>query len=179
MNLNERKVVLYIAQSADGYIAKEDGSLDWLNIVEKAGEDYGYANFVETVDTVIMGRKTYDKVLSFGIDFPHKGRKCYVWSASRTGSDENVTYFNSDLKELILKLKNEPGKDIFIDGGAALVTELMKQDLIDRYILSVIPVFIGSGIRLFKDSGNELGLELARCSSFSSGLVQLWYNRKR
>jgi dihydrofolate reductase len=102
-----------------------------------------------------------------------------VWSASRTGSDENVTYFNSDLKELILKLKNEPGKDIFIDGGAALVTELMKQDLIDRYILSLIPVFIGSGIRLFKDSGNELGLELARCSSFSSGLVQLWYNRKR
>jgi dihydrofolate reductase len=70
-------------------------------------------------------------------------------------------------------------QDIFIDGGAALVTELMKKDLIDNYTLSVIPVFIGSGIRLFKDSGNELGLELARCSSFPSGLVQLWYNRKR
>jgi dihydrofolate reductase len=173
--MSERKVVLYIAMSADGYIAKEDGNLDWLGIVEKPGEDYGYHDFVNTVDTVIMGRKTYDKVLSFGIPFPHMGRKCYVWSQQRTGTDENVTYYNGDLKLLIDELKSQPGKNIFIDGGAELVHELMRQQLIDRYIVSVIPYFTGGGVRLFKGSGKETKLQLVRSTQFPTGLVQLCY----
>ena len=72
--MEQRRVILYIAMSLDGYIATETGSLDWLGLVEMPGQDYGYENFVGQVDTVIMGRKTYDKVLSFGIDFPHNGR---------------------------------------------------------------------------------------------------------
>jgi len=172
--MNERKVVLYIAISADGYIAKEDGNLDWLNVVDKPGEDYGYQDFVNTVDTVIMGRKTYDKVLSFGIPFPHSGRQCIVWSQQRTGTDDNVTYYNGNIKNLIEELKSLPGKNIFIDGGAALVQELMRYQLIDRYIISVIPYFTGGGIRLF-DGGEETKLQLVRCVQFPTGLVQLWY----
>lgn len=176
--MSNRKVVLYIAMSADGYIAKEDGDLGWLSAVEQAGEDYGYHEFVSTVDTVIMGRKTYDKVLSFGIEFPHKGRKCYVWSQSRTGSDENVTYVNGSLSLLIAKLKQTEGKDIFIDGGAELVHQLMKEGLIDRYIISMIPIFIGGGISLFQSGRPEQQLSLMHTKSFTSGLVQLWYEPK-
>ena len=91
MNKN-RKVVLYIAVSDDGFITKEDQNISWLPMVERPGEEYGYEAFVDTVDTVIMGHKTYDKVLSFGIDFPHKDKKCYVISRTRSGSDENVTF---------------------------------------------------------------------------------------
>jgi dihydrofolate reductase len=172
-----RKVVLYIAMSADGYIAKHDGNIDWLSVVDKPGEDYGYNDFVSTVDTVIMGRKTYDKVLSFGVDFPHKGRKCYVWSHSKTGGDENVTYYNGSLTDLIAKLKDEPGKNIFIDGGAETVAALMKEDLIDNYIISIIPWFTGSGIRLFSSDMSEGRISLTRSLTFPTGLVQLWYGR--
>ncbi|GAA4467873.1 dihydrofolate reductase family protein [Nemorincola caseinilytica] len=176
--MSSRKVVLYIATSADGYIAKEDGDLGWLSAVEKPGEDYGYHEFVSTVDTVIMGRKTYDKVLSFGIEFPHKGRKCYVWSQSRTGSDDNVTYVNGPLASLIAELKSTEGKDIFIDGGAEVVNQLMKEDLIDRYIISVIPVFIGGGIRLYNEGRPQQQLSLVRSMAYTSGLVQTWYEPK-
>ena len=114
--MKERKVILYIAMSVDGYIATESNELDWLSIVEVPNEDYGYEKFVKGVDTVIMGRKTYDKVISFDVDFPHKGRKCYVISRARTGFDENVEYYSGNLKALIEELKNSEGNNIFIDG---------------------------------------------------------------
>lgn len=173
--MSHRNVVLYIATSAEGYIARPDGDLDFLSVVEQAGEDYGYSKFINTVDTVIMGRKTYDKVLSFGIEFPHKARKCYVWSQSRQGNNENVTYFSSSPAQLIADLRKEAGKDIFIDGGAELVHELMKEQLIDRYIISVVPYFIGNGVRLFKSGTSDARLSLTHSVAYPSGLVQLWY----
>src|ERR1700754_1598644 len=126
-----RKLRLFIACSLDGYIATPDGDLSWLSLVEKEGEDYGYNAFIQTVDTVIMGRKTYDKVLSFGIEFPHKDKTCYVWSQHKKGSDENVTFVNDDPAVWVEKLKSEEGKDIFCDGGAELISNLVKQDLVD------------------------------------------------
>ena len=175
--MKQREVILYIAMSLDGYIAKEDGDIGWLLEVEIPDEDYGYKDFVSTVDTVIMGRKTYDKVLSFGIEFPHKGRKCYVISKSRTGSDENVDYLNGDLRDLIASLKSEEGKDIFIDGGAETVFELMKNKLINKYVISIIPVMLGSGISLFKNGRPEEKLKFIESKTYQSGLVQLWYKR--
>src|SRR6478735_1543980 len=137
--MSDRNVILYIATSLDGFIAKDDNDISFLSSVEVKGEDYGYSEFVKTVDTVIMGRKTYDKVLSFGIEFPHKNKKCYVLSQSRTGKDDNVEFFNGDVGILIQKIRKIPGLDIFIDGGSELIHELMKQNLIDRFIISVIP----------------------------------------
>ena len=124
-----------------------------------------------------MGRKTYDKVLSFGVDFPHKGRKCYVISRSRTGLDENVEYYSGNLKNLIEDLKNREGSNIFIDGGAEIVNELLKIDMIDEFIISIIPIFLGSGIRLFKDGRPKQRLNLKSTKEFTSGLVQLWYEK--
>jgi len=173
----ERKVILYIAMSLDGYIATENNELDWLSIVEIPNEDYGYEKFVKGVDTVIMGRKTYDKVLSYGVDFPHKGRKCYVISRARTGLDENVEYYSGNLKNLIEDLKNSEGSNIFIDGGAEIVNELLRIDMIDEFIISIIPIFLGSGIRLFKDGRPKQRLKLKSTKEFASGLVQLWYEK--
>jgi dihydrofolate reductase len=173
--MNTRSVVLYIAMSADGYIAKTDGDLAFLSVVEQPGEDYGYAAFTDTVDTVIMGRKTYEKVLSFGIEFPHKGRACYIMTRTLKGHNDDVTFCDKDIATLITELKAQPGKNIFIDGGAKLVHEMMQKKLIDKYIISVIPYFTGGGIRLFKEGFDEMKLTLSRCQSFASGLVQLEY----
>ena len=173
----ERKVILYIAQSLDGFIAREDDDISWLSVVEREGEDYGYQAFVDTVDTVFMGRRTYEKVLSFGIEFPHKNRKCYVLTQSRIGSNENVTYFGGNLEALIQDLKSKEGGNIFIDGGAEAVRAFKSKDSIDEYVVSIIPIMLGKGIRLFKETDVESALELIGSKSFDSGLVQLNYRR--
>jgi len=178
MNEN-RKVVLYIAESLDGFIAKEDNDISWLSIVEKTNEDYGYNDFVNTIDTVIMGRKTYEKVLSFGIEFPHKFKKCYVLSRTLEGTNENVQFYDGNINELIKILKSESGKSIFVDGGAEVVREFRNENLIDEYIISIIPVLLGKGIRLFKDADMENKLKLIESKVFDSGLVQLRYERLR
>lgn len=176
--MNEkRKVILYIAESLDGFIAKEDGDISWLSIVERPQVDYGYNDFIKTVDTVIMGRKTYEKVLSFGIEFPHKDRKCYVLSKTMIGNDQNVEYYNGDINELIQGLKDVKGKNIFIDGGAEAIREFRNKNLIDEYVISIIPIFIGKGIRLFKEVDTENRLILTQSKIFDSGLVQLRYER--
>lgn len=174
----KRNVILYIAMSLDGYIAKEDDNIDFLSVVDTPGEDFGYAGFLQNIDTVIWGRKTYDKVLSFGIDFPHKNKTVYVLSRSRTGKDENVEYVG-DIQALVSRLKTEEGKDIYCDGGGGVVFELLKHSLIDRLIVSVIPYLLGSGIRLFKDGRPEQALQFKRSISYPSGLVQLWYDKPK
>ncbi|HRH65111.1 MAG TPA: dihydrofolate reductase family protein [Bacteroidia bacterium] len=176
--MGNRKVILYIASSLDGYIADQHDSLDFLSVVERPPEDYGYAAFTKSIDTVVMGRKTYDKVLSFGIDFPHRDKKCFVISKKKSGSDENAAFWNNDPCELIRLLLKQTGKDIFIDGGSGLVNTLMKQDLIDRYIISIIPVLIGNGIPLFKDGRPTVKLKLLQSKSYPTGLVQNWYERE-
>lgn len=177
--MNQRRVVLYIAQSVDGFIARADGDIEWLASVEMENEDYGYGAFVRTVDTVIMGRKTYEKVMSLDVPFPHKGRKCYVISKSRSGSDDNVEFYGGDVETLIQQLKREGGGTIYIDGGSEVVQLLRTADLIDEYVLSIIPVMLGKGIPLFRITDTENALELQEAKAFKSGLVQLKYNRRQ
>lgn len=173
--MNNRKLILYIATSIDGYIATPDGNLDWLSIVASPGEDYGYHEFTQTIDTVIMGRKTYDKVLTFGIPYPHADKMSYIITGTPRPAEGNIEFYTGDLTELITNLKSRPGNNIFCDGGAQLVNELMKQDLIDEYIISVIPVFLGGGIKLFNDGRPQTKMNFLAAKTFSSGLVQLHY----
>jgi dihydrofolate reductase len=173
-----RKIKLFIAVSLDGYIARPDGSLDWLSIVEKEGEDYGYQAFINTVDTVIVGRKTYEKVQSLGVEFPYPDKVCYVITRTARPASRNMVFYTGELKELLLKLKQQSGKDIYCDGGAEIITVLLKLSLIDECIISVIPVVLGEGIRLFQDNRPVLNVELIHCKPYPSGLVQLHYVRK-
>lgn len=177
--MHPRKLILYIATSLDGYIARPDGDIGWLSSVEAPPEDYGYGDFVRTVDTIIMGRKTYEKVLSFGIPWPHQGRKCYVLSASRTGKNEEVEFYGGDVGDLVAEIRKSPGADIYCDGGAAVVGALMQKDLIDRYVISIIPVLLGDGIPLFRPGRPEHAVALTHSTAYPSGLVQLHYERKR
>lgn len=173
----ERKVILYIAASLDGYIAKPNDDLSFLSIVEKEGEDYGYADFIKSVDTVILGRKTYDWIMKQVPEFVHADKVTYVVTRTERPAVDNTRFYNGDLKELLMRLKQEEGSNIFIDGGAQLVAELLKLKLIDEFIISIIPVMVGDGIRLFQDELPELNLQLVEVKKFDSGLVQLHYKR--
>jgi dihydrofolate reductase len=170
----DRKVIVFIAMSLDGFIAKRNDDLSFLSIVEQKSEDYGYSEFIKTVDTVILGRKTYDKVLSFGIPFPHAGKKTFVITHSNRPSSGNIN-FTPNLESLILDLKKEAGKNIFVDGGAEIINQLMQQNFIDEFIISIIPVLLGEGIELFKPARRERRLILVSAKSFEKGLVQLHY----
>ena len=173
--MEDRKVILYIAASLDGYIAKPGDDLGFLSIVQSEDEDYGYSEFINRVDTVIMGRKTYDWVMSQVPEFPHADKVSYI--VTRTPKDPvgRTNFYTGDLKVLISSLKNKAGKNIFIDGGAEVVNELVKDNLIDEFIISIIPVLLGDGTKLFKDGRAEQKLKLVEARSFDTGLVQLHY----
>jgi len=173
-----RKVILYIATSLDGYIATKNENLDFLSLVEQEGEDYGYADFIKTVDTVIVGRKTYDKVLSMGFDFPHADKESYIITRTPKPTIGNIQFYTENLEALILKLKEKDGQNIFVDGGAEIVNLMMNDNLIDVFCVSIIPVLLGDGISLFQDNRPELQLKFVRSETFKSGLVQIWYQKR-
>ncbi|HSJ68345.1 MAG TPA: dihydrofolate reductase family protein [Anditalea sp.] len=172
-----RRLILYIAMSLDGFIAKKDDNIDFLSIVETPNEDFGYSDLLQNIDTVIWGRKTFDKVLSFGNGVPHRDKKVYVISNTRHGNVDHAEYVDNII-DLITSLKQQNGKDIYCDGGAEIVYELLKHRLFDRIIISIIPHLIGEGIRLFKDNPNEQELKFLKSINYPSGLVQLWYDVK-
>ncbi len=161
--------------SLDGYIAKPDGNIDFLSMVETAGEDYGYADFVNEIDTVIWGRKTFDKVLEMTGEVPYKNKAVYVVSKSRKGNHEHAVY-HSDVVKLVTKLKQDDGKDIYCNGGSEVIAELLKHSLIDRIVVSVIPHLLGDGIKLFREGLPEQKLRFRKSVTYPSSLVQLWYD---
>ncbi len=175
--MSERKVILYIAMSLDGYIAGPNGNMSFLDAMAAPGEDYGYHEFIETIDTVILGRKTYDWVMTQVPEFPHADKETYVITRNDQAPIGKTIFYSGNLKALINKLKQAGGKNIFIDGGAFLVNELLKINLIDEFIISIIPVLLGAGTKLFKDERPELLLELISKKSFEKGLVQLHYHK--
>lgn len=176
-----RKLSLFIAASLDGYIAKPNDDLSFLKLVEKEGEDYGYAAFTSTIDTIILGRKTYDWVLAkIGSSHYDNGeRNVYVITRTARPGVGKTRFYTGDLTELVRQLKSESGKNIYCDGGAEIINELLKNDLVDEFFISVIPVLVGSGTRLFKDGRPEQQLELVNTITFDTGLTQLHYKRKR
>ncbi|RVT72738.1 dihydrofolate reductase [Flavobacterium sufflavum] len=176
-----RKLIIYIATSLDGYIAKPNDDLSFLKLVEKEGEDYGYAEFTATIDTIILGRKTYDWVLKeIGSSHYDNGdRNVYVITRTQKASVGKTTFYTGELNELVQQLKSQNGKNIYCDGGAEIINELLKMDLIDEMIISVIPVLLGNGTRLFKDGRPEQLLELLSTKTFETGLIQMHFKRKK
>ena len=172
-----RKVVLYISMSLDGYIATKNNSLEFLSIVEKEGEDYGYNKFIESVDTVIIGRKTYEKVIAMGYEYPHTNKNVYIITRTERPSIGNFTFFTGDLTQLVNSLKQQSGKNIYCDGGAEIANQLMQNNLVDEYIISVIPILLGDGIKLFQEGRPKQKIQLVSVDQFDKGLTQLHYKR--
>lgn len=176
-----RTLSLFIAMSLDGYIAKPNDDLSFLELVEKEGEDYGYAEFTANIDTIILGRKTYDWVLKeIGTSHYDNGeRDVYVITRNERPNVGRTTFYTGNLNKLVQQLKKGTGKNMYCDGGAEVINELLKNDLIDEFIISIIPVLVGSGTRLFKDDSPEQLLELISVKTFDTGLAQLHYKRKK
>jgi dihydrofolate reductase len=162
------KVILYIAISLDGYIAKEDGSVDWLFFFD---EDYGYEKFKSTIDTIIMGRKTYEQVLTFG-EWPYSGLKTYVYTHHEL-KDNNVEFISGSIAKTIVAIKKQSTKNIWLVGGGNLITEFAKQQLIDEYILFIIPVLLGAGISILQESIEMNKFKFTKTKSYKSGIIEL------
>ena len=175
-----RKLSLFIATRLDGYIAKPNDDLSFLKLIEKEGEDYGYAEFTANIDTIILGRKTYDYVLKeIGSSHYDNGqRDVYVITRTERPGVGRTIFYSGNLKDLVQRLKSENGKNIYCDGGAEIINELLKDDLIDEFIISIVPILVGNGTRLFNDGRPEQELELLHTKTFETGLTQLHYRRK-
>lgn len=173
---SERKIILYIACSLDGFIAGPEDNLDFLSAVEKPGEDYGYSDFIRNIDSIIMGKRTYDWIKQHAPEFIHEVTT-YVYTRSQLPPEGNIIFYNGDLIKLARRLKNEKGKDIFCEGGAVVANVMLKENLIDEFTISVIPVILGKGIRLFSEDGPQIDLQLVSVKEFDTGLVQLQYER--
>ncbi|WP_279195247.1 dihydrofolate reductase family protein [Chryseobacterium indoltheticum] len=175
-----RKVSLFIATSLDGYIAKPNDDLSFLKIVEKEGEDYGYTEFTENIDTLIIGRKTYDYVLKeLGPSHYDNGKRdVYVITRTEKPNVGRTTFYTGNLTDLVKQLQSENGKNIYCDGGSEIINELLKNDLVDEFIISIVPVLLGNGTRLFKDGRPEQELQFVSAKTYETGLTQLYYKRK-
>ena len=172
-----RRIVLYIAASLDGCIARPDGSLDWLDAAAVPGEDYGYGEFLASVDALLVGGVTFRQLLGFG-EYPYAGKRVYVFT--RQGPVEvpegaDAEFVDIDPAELASRLKQEPGDDIWLVGGSAVIRPVMDAGLVDEIILSVIPVVLGEGIPLFAAGTLEKRFELLDERSYPGGIVQLRY----
>ncbi|UMY64978.1 MULTISPECIES: dihydrofolate reductase family protein [unclassified Flavobacterium] len=176
-----RNITLFIACSLDGYIAKPNDDLRFLKLVEKQGEDYGYADFIESIDTILVGRRTYDYVCKeIGPSHYDNGKRdVYVITRTEREQTERTFFYTGNIAELAGQLKRGKGKNIYCDGGAELVNELLHHDLIDELTISVIPILLGQGTKLFKDGRPEKLLQFREVKAFDSGLVQLYYTRKK
>ncbi|MBL8005517.1 MAG: dihydrofolate reductase [Candidatus Kapabacteria bacterium] len=171
-------VVVYIAMSFDGYIATNDDDISFLDAVAIEGEDYGYNAFMESVSTVILGNKTYQKVASMGIEFPYPmDKQVYVLSSQNKGSKKNITYWNDSLSSLLQRINNEQSDGvIFVDGGSAVVRSFLEEGFVDKIIVSIIPILLGDGKKLFQSGIPSKKLSLVQSKSFPSGLVQVEYD---
>ncbi|GAB3035290.1 dihydrofolate reductase family protein [Spirosoma pulveris] len=172
-----RKLILYIATSLDGYIARVDGRVDWLESISNPDQlDYGYADFLASVDTTLMGNSTYQTILGFGGEFPYADKLNYVFSRQASLTDTNDVRFVTDDPAIFVKsLKNQPGKDIWLVGGGQLNTVLLNAGLIDRLIITLAPVSLGTGIPLFGADAVETQFTLLTSEPFETGFLQVVY----
>ncbi len=162
------KVLVYIASSLDGYIARENGGVDWLPETAESG----YDAFYNSIDTVIMGKTTYDQVLTFG-EYPYKDKKSFVFTSSAQNKDENIE-FVSDVEKFVKDGFPGAGKNIWLVGGAQIIASFLNQKAVNEIIISVIPVLLGKGMPLFKDIEDEIKLEFVKTVKYDQ-LVELYY----
>ena len=161
------KVILYIATSLDGFIARKNGSVDWLAKYENTEEDYVYKEFLGSVGTIILGNTTYQQFKA-----PYPNKKCFVFSRKNSGKEDNITFVNNSVKDFLNGLEDE---NLWLVGGAEIAKEFLKHNLIDEFIITVIPTVLGEGIPLFGEGCGEHQLKLQNIKKYDSGIVQLFY----
>lgn len=177
---NMRKVILFIAMSLDGYIGDEHGNVDWLNGQNEQEKNIDtYSIFIKDVDTVIMGWNTYHQVVTelSPTEWIYADLTSYVITHRKLSSTDKIIFTQKSPCNIVNELKQERGKNIWICGGANIIQQLIKNDLIDEYYISVIPTILGSGIRLFGKISDEVKLKLAYTQTYN-GITDLIYTRR-
>src|SRR5215475_8193030 len=156
-----RKVIVHIGASADGYIARPDGDLEWLTSRPKPEGFYGMDAFMKSIDTKLLGRKTYEASLRMGANFDAQSRYI-VFSRQAPPADapSGVEFVNGDIGPFVSRLREQPGKDIWLMGGGELIASFLDEQAIDAFVISVAPVFIGDGIPLIARRHRHVPLEL-------------------
>ena len=172
-----RNVIVHIATSADGYIARPDGDLAWLTSRPKPEGFYGLSAFMKSIDTKLLGRKTYELSRRMGAKFDNSMTRHIVFSRHEPPADAppGVEFVNGAIGQFISRLREQPGKDIWLMGGGELIASLLDEQAIDEFVISVVPVFIGDGIPLIARRHRHVPLDLHSVERFEDGLVQLCY----
>ncbi|WP_423798076.1 dihydrofolate reductase family protein [Neobacillus sp. SAB-20_R2A] len=181
-----RKILLDLAVTLDGFIEGKNGEIDWCIM----DSEMGFIDFLHQIDTILYGRKSYDLWGQFTPDIEDSdadkeiwelvhSKEKYVFSRTQIGTDNKAIFINDHIQEEVNKLKNKPGKDIWLYGGASLITTFINLGLVDEFRLSVHPVILGEGKPLFIDIKQRLNLKLVDTRTFSSGVVQLIYHLNR
>ncbi|HSR33686.1 MAG TPA: dihydrofolate reductase family protein [Anaerolineae bacterium] len=178
------KVSVYIATSLDGFIARNDGGIDWLNEANATvpeGEDCGFQAFMDSVDALIMGRKTYEQVWSFG-EWPYGRTPVVVLSRNPIsfppGVPATVTHSSEPPRDLLERLSKEGAEHVYVDGGTT-IQGFLSESLIDEITVTVIPIILGDGIPLFGSIGREISLTHVHTTAFDFGFVQTTYSVKK
>ncbi|QSB09747.1 dihydrofolate reductase [Lysinibacillus fusiformis] len=172
-----REIVVFIAGSLDGFIAKENDDLQWLEETEGEG-DNGYADMYQTIDTVIMGKRTYDYILEHSDTFPYPDKKCYVFTTAQNGENEHVTFVQEDVVTFTKRLKEQKGAKIWMVGGAIILDAFLQEQLIDEWIITITPHLLGSGIPLFTSPRPFENLRLLETKRYGQ-MVQMHYQVRK
>ncbi|NOU98612.1 dihydrofolate reductase family protein [Paenibacillus planticolens] len=179
----KRRIILDLAVTLDGFIEGENGEVDWCIM----DSELGFTNFLNQIDTIFYGRKSYDLWGQFTpevepTDFEKElwegvhSKEKYVFSRTQKSADNKAVFINDHILEEVNIIKNKPGKDIWLYGGASLITTFINLGLVDEFRLSVHPVVLGEGKPLFVDIKQRLNLKMVNTRTFSSGVVQLIYH---
>jgi len=178
----QRKIIVYIATSADGFIARPDGNVDWLNRPRTAG-DYGMGAFFKTIDTILWGSKTYGVGLEMNAGhFMSYGPtiKNYVFTHHPPKSaPSSVEFINEPINKFAQRLRATPGKDIWMMGGGGIIASFLDADEIDEFIIHVIPTFIGEGISLIAPKHRLVPLKLLSARDYPDGVLRIHYAVER
>jgi dihydrofolate reductase len=168
-----RKVILGVAVSLDGFIEGPNGEYDWCF----NDQDYGLTDFSKRMDALVMGRKTYDVAQAYDGPSPWSETKTYVFSRTLKSAPKGTEIVSGDVVEEMIRIKNLPGKDIWMFGGADLLTQFINNDLIDEYWLSIHPILLGAGKPLFQNISTRKTLKLIDQKTYETGLVSVVYSK--
>ena len=173
-----RKIIYAVASSLDGYIARPDGSLDFLHL---RPSNYSMGPFFKTIDLGLMGRKTYEAgVRMSGGKFKSHGLRCYIFSRSLPeGERDGAIFVREEPKRFVEELRKKKGKDVWLMGGGELTREFLKEDLVDELYLGMVPVLVGEGIPLFAAGFPQREFTLTENKTYSGGVIALRYQRVR
>lgn len=175
-----RKIILNLAISLDGYISDVDGGFDWIvgqgdNSIDTP-EKFDFQVFIESIDTVVMGSKSYEDCILSGLQ-TFENQNVIVATTRKLEQQNHAEFINGDICKEILKLKEQDGKDIWLFGGAGLTDSFIREDIIDEYIIAIIPTILGKGRRLFIGDYPKIDLHLDKVS-VNDGITVLTYSKR-